>query len=913
MMKTAWLATAAALLMPQFVLSAAQAQNVAQADAPDASEIIVTATRRAQLLSDVPIAVSAVSAEQLQNSGGTDIRQLSQIAPSLFVSSATSEANGVARIRGIGTVGENPGLESSVAVFIDGVYRSRTGVGLTDIGPLDRIEVLRGPQGTLFGRNASAGLINIITAQPQFEFGGAAEATYGNFDNIRLQGSLTGPLAENVAFRLDGVFNRRDGFLRDVVSGRDLADRDRFLVRGQLLLKPTENLSIRLIGDYNQKNEECCGASFISPITQIQRDAQGNVIQVPNGLQNALQQLGAIYRQARPGEGAYVRETSITPGESYNQRTRDWGVSGEINLDAGPVTLTSITAYRDYKNKSAQDADFQVLDILNRRDADRRFQTFTQELRLQGTFFDDRVDFLVGGYYSNETLTADDDIKYGKDYERFASCVLADNFARGVGQPGLVNAADVSCFNRPLAGALIGNTAIPAATRGQIALLSGLGPIVPGGGFSPNGGFQSVASAIGFNTANGLLNGKGVVQDDYRQTSRNYAIFTHNVISIVPDMIDVTLGARYTNERKTLRASFNHSNTFCAALRGSFLAALQGLPCVVNGTSGPGFDTNAPGATRNENRFTGTAVLSIKPVQELLIYGSYSKGYKAGGYNLDASALNAAAPSARDLNFEPEDVNAFEVGAKLDLDGFNLNMALFYQGFKNFQLNTFNGVNFEVSNIQGCKTDLGGRDRDLVAGNSACPAGQSKYGVVSKGVEIEALFSPVRDLTLNAGMTYVDTRYADNLTGSFGASLAPTLFQLPGQQLSNAQAYTVTSSVAFAPAVGDTGLSALFYFDARYSSDLNTGSDLDREKVQPAFIVANARIGLYGPDKKWGIEFWGQNIFDELYQQVGADAPLQGGGTYNAVARGLSPNANQIFITFPAEPRTYGVTVRTRF
>ena len=159
-------------------------------------DIIVTATKRAQALSDVPIAVSAVTADSLQNSGASDIRQLNQVSPSLLVSSTSSEANSAAvRIRGIGTVGENAGLESSVAVFVDGVYRSRSGAGLTELGAIDRIEVLRGPQGTLFGRNASAGLINIVTAKPRFEPEGSAELTYGNYNYWRLGGSVTGPLA----------------------------------------------------------------------------------------------------------------------------------------------------------------------------------------------------------------------------------------------------------------------------------------------------------------------------------------------------------------------------------------------------------------------------------------------------------------------------------------------------------------------------------------------------------------------------------------------------------------------------------------------------------------------------------------------------------------------------------------------
>src|SRR4030095_695946 len=171
----------------------------------DTSEIVVTATRRNEALSDVPLAVSAVTAETLQNSGASDIRQLTQVSPSLLVSSTSSEAGaGSARIRGVGTVGDNPGLESSVAVFIDGVYRSRSGVrlhalggvepvevvrdavyrsrwggGLNELGEVERVEVLRGPQGTLFGRNASAGLVHVITRRPEFEVGGNGAISFG--------------------------------------------------------------------------------------------------------------------------------------------------------------------------------------------------------------------------------------------------------------------------------------------------------------------------------------------------------------------------------------------------------------------------------------------------------------------------------------------------------------------------------------------------------------------------------------------------------------------------------------------------------------------------------------------------------------------------------------------------------------
>ncbi|MBC7505897.1 MAG: TonB-dependent receptor, partial [Sandarakinorhabdus sp.] len=559
-------------------------------------------------------------------------------------------------------------------------------------------------------------------------------------------------------------------------------------------------------------------------------------------------------------------ETALTPGANYNQRTRDFGASGEINYDFGSATLTSITAYREFKNKSAQDADFNKIDLLKRSDANRKFQTFSQEARLQGNAFNDRLDYLVGGYFSRETLRTDDNLTYGADFERY--------------------------YNTQFAA------------------------------FGPNL-LQSFATTIGYVPPAGqsLLNGTGIVQGGFfKQKSTNYAFFTHNVISIIPDKVLLTLGLRHTNERKELESVFLTNNNFCGALRrftGSLgpLAALRptvtSVACIINNTPGPGFAAGSAGTERKESEFTGTAVLSVKPVDEVLVYGSYSRGYKAGGFNLDTSALNGLAPSPTNLQFAQEIVNAFEIGGKLDLREFKLNAALFYQKFDDFQLNTFNGINFEVANIEGCSVNLGGLDRDLIAGNSACTA-KKKPGLIAKGVELEAFFFPTDNFTFTSGITYTDTRYASQLAGLNGVSLAPTLFQLPGQLLSNSSKYVVTSSAAWTPKINET-LSALLYFDMRYSSALNTGSDLDFEKIQAGFVVANARVGLYGKNRIWGIELWAQNLFNEVYQQVAADAPLQGSGTLRAVQRGLSASSSQVFVTFPAEPRTFGVTVRTKF
>ncbi|MEY4500482.1 MAG: hypothetical protein RIS52_372, partial [Pseudomonadota bacterium] len=313
---------------------------------------------------------------------------------------------------------------------------------------------------------------------------------------------------------------------------------------------------------------------------------------------------------------------------------------------------------------------------------------------------------------------------------------------------------------------------------------------------------------------------------------------------------------------------------------------------------------------------------------------SFSRGYKAGGFNLDRNSLyrlgrtgnnngnravDGTVANLDSLQFKPEGVNAFEVGMKYNGRGFDLNIAGFYQKFDDFQLNTFNGVNFVVENVQGCTTLAGGdaSDSDAIAGNSAC-TGKSKSGVVSKGVEIEAYLRPARNLAVNLGLTYADTKYANNLIGNTSitnttGSLAPAFFQLPGARLSNSAQFVTTASIAWTPDIGSSGMSALVYADVRASSDLNTGSDLDFEKSQDGVAIVNARVGLHGADNRWGIEFWAQNVFNTNYQQIAFDMPLQGSGATNSVTRGYSASSSALYGVFLGEPRTYGITVKTKF
>ena len=378
------------------------------------------------------------------------------------------------------------------------------------------------------------------------------------------------------------------------------------------------------------------------------------------------------------------------------------------------------------------------------------------------------------------------------------------------------------------------------------------------------------------------------------------------------DAISLTLGARYTNERKTLDATFRDNNTLCAALRAPQNAALAGLaafPCVIPNVPGGSFAQN--GGVKAEERVTGTAVLSVKPTDGLLVYASYSRGYKAGGFNLDRSGLTYGAPNLQQLTFEPEIVDSFELGYKLNRPGFDLNIAAFHQRFTGFQLNTFNGINFIVVNINSCSTSLGGADADFNNTNGVCPD-KLKSGVVSAGLEIEAFLRPVRHVGVNLGLTYVNTSYQNDLVGINGSAFPAALFQLPNRRLSNSSEYVATGSFTWTPPLGDSGLTGLVYVDGRLQSDTNTGSDLDIEKFQDGFAVVNARIGLRGAQQRWGVELWANNVLNTQFQQVSFDAPLQGGGTTrDTQARGTV--TNQLFGAFLGEPRTYGVTARFKF
>ena len=434
-----------AMLVPAAYAQTAQAEE----DSGD-EPIIVTATLRAMDVQDIPLAVTAVAPEALERQGINDIKNLASISPSINIQSSQTETQGTSiKVRGVGTTGNNTGLESSVGVFIDGVYQSRPGVALGDLVDLERLEILRGPQGTLFGRNTSAGALNVSTKRPSLsEVEGFANASYGNYNFMNLQAGVSVPITTDVAgLRLSGTWRKRDGYLK-TPSGVESNNRDRYMLRGQLYIEPNADVSIRLLADYAKTDEQCCEAVIV-------RETELAPFSAFHGLaSDGVDQSGM----------SALKNLSINGGP-YLNGSKQWGTSAELKWDLGAAKLTSVTAYRKFDSSSTTVGGFTANDtytVGNGAPTSRpgilpsgdHIKTFTQVLRLLGTALNDGLDWLIGGFYSSEKIRADQTMTLNADFQKTGS---AFNFA---------NAAGV---NPLFALTALGNAGVPVNANGNYA------------------------------------------------------------------------------------------------------------------------------------------------------------------------------------------------------------------------------------------------------------------------------------------------------------------------------------------------------------------------------------------------------------------------------------------------------------
>jgi len=790
-------ASASAVVLSALFAGAAYAQD--EADEATVDAIIVTAQKREQSLQDVPIVVTAVGEQQLEDAGVKDIKDLTVLTPGLLVTSTSSETVTTARIRGVGTVGDNPGLESSVGVVIDGVYRPRNGVGFGDLGEMERIEVLKGPQGTLFGKNTSAGVINVISKQPEFTFGAEGELTVGNYGAIGAAASVTGPIIDDVlAGRLFVVKRERDGFY-DIRTGdgprtnTEDANQNFYSVRGQLLATPTDALEIRFIADYTKRDEDCCAG--VAVVNNPVRQGYIDTLSASDS---------GVLNPANPGQRIAYANRDTT------QEIEDKGLSAEVNWDTGlfgDATLTSITAWREFYNLSAQDSDFSTADIWY-RPADGRnsvtFEQFSQEFRLAGQA--DRLNWLVGVFAAKEELSAKNTLLFGDDYRPYFSLIASGGLSQA---------------------------ALPGAYY-----VSGTGQA-----------------------------------DLYNQEAKTIAVFTNNSFEIT-DALELTVGLRFTSEEKTLATQYNNTGT--------------GLPCFALSLCLPWTDSNFNNVDTNQKRteeeWSGTAKLAYRFNESVMGYLSYARGYKAGGFNLDRARTLVSTTVApyytinTKTAFDAEFVDSYEAGLKTTLfdRSLLLNFSAFIQNYEGFQLNAFTGISFIVTSIP--EVNSSGFDADFV------------------------WFSPIDGLRLQGGLTFADTEYGDFVPPA-GASLL-----LPGNNMSFAPLWSGSLSGSYDRDLGEN-FTMRASLSAKFTTEYNTGSDLNPRKVQDDLTVLNGRIAFGTRDERWSLELWGQNLTDQDYYQVVFDAPLQ--NVTNATPGGL-PTTDALN-AFLGAPRTYGVTLRAKF
>ncbi len=870
MSKLEWLASAACIAMA----TPAAAQTVSPAASPEPewdSEIIVTATRRAEPVQDVPIAVTAVNAQLLDNAGVTDIRGLEQLAPSLQTTTGQSSATGTSlSIRGVGTAGDNPGFEPAVGVFIDGVFRARAGIAVAELPEIERVEVLRGPQGTLFGRNTSAGALSIFTARPQFQIGGYVEGEIGNYNVREIKGALTGPVSRTLALRVDGGYRQRDGYIADANSDRSFNDIDRWYVRGQALYETT-GVNFRLIGDYYQTDEQCCG------VVSGTRGATAPAIQAIAAAQGRT----GIYT-GPPSD----RRMGATPGRDYGEAVRDWGVSGELNVDVGEMRLTSISAYRDWRVLRNQDIDYSGIDRAYRDGYRSTVRDITQEVRLQGQLFDGKLDFLIGGFYLNERLKLRDTVRLGVDANRYVDTLLGGALAAPPSAGGIGRQAQFfGSFTVPTFAQLA------ASLRGGPALPTGTVPLFGQLLYAQSAALQSAAppgSAL-FTFLNTPLTpnqpGQGNNNDEFAVDTNAFALFTHNIVNLT-DQLSLTLGARYNYERKELNATVDSNPAACDfflnndpravtyrnAIRAASPALFQNLALL---SCNPAISSEFNGNythDRSESRLTGTAKLAYKFNRDILGYASYDRGFKSGGYNLDQASfettvLGGDGAQATDLEFGAETVDSYELGLKTSITRqFSFNAAIFYQKFRGLQSLIFAGNSFVVQNVPKA---------------------------TGRGIELESIIQPIRAFSVRLGYTLLDASYDDS--NDFAGT---PLQNQQGKQFLNQPRNVVTVAATWTPAL-TSRINGLVHVDLRYNSDVAIVRDGTGTSVvgNDGYPLLNGRIGVQTEDRRISAELFVENITNQYYNISGFAIPEQT-GTYGV---------------YPAMPRFYGVRGRFGF
>ena len=801
-------------------LAAAQVPAYAQENGEEDSArtlqtVTITATKREQTLQDVPVAVSVVGDEVIEQSEITDLNDLQSIVPSLRVSQLQTSANTNFVIRGFGNGANNAGIEPSVGVFIDGVYRSRSAAQIADLPNIERVEVLRGPQSTLFGKNASAGVISIVTKKPEYEFGGSGEVSVGNYNLFRVAGDITGPITDKVAYSLAANYNQRDGYAKDLNTGAKINDRDRWGVRGQLLIEPTEDLSIRIIGDYDKIDETCCVVA--------------NVVNGPTGA--AVMALGGMLDPEDPFSYEVYNNLNST------NKIENSGLSAQVDYDLGFAGLTSITSYRTSDLSTNQDSDFTSADLLGRNANDTTIDTFTQELRLtsNGT---GAVDWMVGAFYFDESVDFNNEIFYGDDIRGYID-LLSSNLLTGL-EPVVFG--------------------VPAGTFFQ-----------SGQGLTEAYGQDNTAFSL-FGTVDYHVTDRLTATLGLNYTQDNKDAFAHVISTDAFSAIDLGALAPYISQATLggllLQAGVNPTDPAAiGAFAGAYPDAFAQMQAVAAGAT-PGLQSlqffpqyvdipNAvEGGSTNDSDTSYTLRLAYDLTDNVNVYGSYATGFKASSWNLSRDARPTPASYAALVSgglatpnlttgtrfAGPEDSEVFEIGVKGAWSTFAINLALFDQTIKGFQSNVFTGTGFALAN-----------------------AGEQS----TQGLEVDATWNATDNLTLGFAGTFLDPVYDSFPNSATGDISGQTPYGISKTSTSVSAAYNFEFE----------GLDAFLRGDWQYEGPSTYFDDPANQALigkEREYNLFNASLG-FTSESGISMTFWGRNIFDEEYVAVAFPSVAQAG------------------------------------
>ena len=628
-------------------------------------EVIVTATKTEKTLQEIPVAVSVVTADTIEKANITDIYDLRSIVPSLDSRRFTTSTEATYVIRGFGNGSFNPGIEPSVAVFIDGVYRSSMQAQIADLPAIERIEVLRGPQSTLFGKNATAGVINVVTKKPSFDESGYASASVGSNNMKKFKYYKTGPLDESKAYSFYANIHKADGHSDNMTTGNTSNNRDRFSVRGEMLFDLANEASLRVTVDYDEYDEICCavGSANYGSANQVAALLGGGVI--PNDPFT---------------EQVFFDFDPVTEGDNS-------GITIHYSKEADGTTLESITSIRNSFNTNVQDVDFDAPSIVNPSPQTKELDAVTQEFRLYSND-NEKFNWLIGGYYYQEDLNWDESIYFGPLWRTYIEAFLPPGTISQIAAAfGIPDAVLFASGQGGTETATQDNTTTSIFAQVDIQLTEKLSAIV----------------------------GASYMEDE---KTVSYSQTNTDVLSNLDFVGAGTLGL--------IAAGFPPAQAAVLATDPAFnslinLQFLQLLPQFTN------FPNAAQDGKSSDDNVDYTFKLSYELSDTVSVYGGISTGFKASAWNIsrnsDADAAEVAALAAAGTPASPsrsvgrryagpEEAEVTELGAKILLPSGYLNIALFDQTIDGFQSNTFIGTGFVLVNAGSQSAD--GYEFDLV-------------------------------------------------------------------------------------------------------------------------------------------------------------------------------------------------------